>query len=91
MGVVRGREREAGGDVNGLLVQLGVVVEPDGQRDGGAQGLSDRPRIEQLVELGRPWLTPRTPSDDWFYATLFSATCPGRRQSREGVRLECLV
>ncbi len=49
------------------------------------------PAAEQLVELGRPWLTPRTPSDDWFYATLFSATCPGRRQSREGVRLECLV
>ena len=34
------------------------------------------PAVEQLVELGRPWLTPRTPSDYWLYATLFSTTCP---------------
>jgi hypothetical protein len=34
------------------------------------------PAVEQLVGLGSPWLLPRTPSDYWLYATLFSSTCP---------------
>lgn len=31
--------------------------------------------IEKLMELGAPFVTPRTPSDYWMYARLFSSTC----------------
>lgn len=36
-------------------------------------------RIGQVIDLmgtGTPYITPRTWSDYWLYATLFSATCP---------------
>ncbi|MFE6862112.1 GNAT family N-acetyltransferase [Nocardia sp. NPDC057668] len=36
-------------------------------------------RIGQVIDLmgtGAPFITPRTYSDYWLYATLFSATCP---------------
>lgn len=29
-----------------------------------------------LMSLGEPYVRPRTPSDYWAYATLFSTTCP---------------
>jgi ribosomal protein S18 acetylase RimI-like enzyme len=31
--------------------------------------------IEQLMRLGAPYVTPRTSSDYWMYARLFSSTC----------------
>jgi len=37
------------------------------------------PRIAEVIDLmgtGAPYITPRTTSDYWLYATLFSATCP---------------
>ncbi|WP_043660248.1 GNAT family N-acetyltransferase [Nocardia thailandica] len=38
-----------------------------------------RERIGELIDLmtdGAPWITARTWSDYWAYATLFSSTCP---------------
>ncbi|MFF2554843.1 GNAT family N-acetyltransferase [Nocardia sp. NPDC058058] len=32
--------------------------------------------VIQLMELGRPYISARTRSDYWLYATLFSTTCP---------------
>lgn len=32
--------------------------------------------VERLMELGEPFIRPRTLSDYWVYATLFSSTCP---------------
>lgn len=32
--------------------------------------------VRRLMELGEPYLHPRTLSDYWLYATLFSSTCP---------------
>jgi GNAT superfamily N-acetyltransferase len=32
--------------------------------------------ITHLIELGAPYLWPRTSSDYWLYATLFSSSCP---------------
>jgi len=32
--------------------------------------------VEHLVGLGGPYVRPRTPSDYWLYAALFSCTCP---------------
>ncbi|MBF6272898.1 MULTISPECIES: GNAT family N-acetyltransferase [Nocardia] len=37
------------------------------------------PRIGEVIDLmgtGAPYITPRTSSDYWLYATLFSTTCP---------------
>jgi GNAT superfamily N-acetyltransferase len=34
------------------------------------------PQVIELVELGAPYIRPRTHSDYWLYATLFSSTCP---------------
>lgn len=34
------------------------------------------PQVRQLMEAGRPYVQPRTPSDYWLYAQLFSSTCP---------------
>lgn len=37
------------------------------------------PRIDEVIDLmgtGAPYVTPRTSSDYWLYATLFSSTCP---------------
>lgn len=34
------------------------------------------PQVIALMELGGPYIRPRTPSDYWAYATLFSSTCP---------------
>lgn len=37
------------------------------------------PRIGEVIDLmgtGAPYVTPRTSSDYWLYATLFSGTCP---------------
>ncbi|MGN2642448.1 GNAT family N-acetyltransferase [Nocardia takedensis] len=37
------------------------------------------PRISEVIDLmrtGAPYITPRTSSDYWLYATLFSGTCP---------------
>src|SRR6266704_800447 len=32
--------------------------------------------VEHLIGLGGPYVWPRTPSDYWLYAELFSSTCP---------------
>src|SRR5690625_1346006 len=32
--------------------------------------------VQQLMELGEPYISARTLSDYWLYATLFSSTCP---------------
>jgi GNAT superfamily N-acetyltransferase len=34
------------------------------------------PPVIQLLGLGAPYVRPRTHSDYWLYATLFSSTCP---------------
>ncbi|WP_414943810.1 GNAT family N-acetyltransferase [Amycolatopsis sp. cmx-11-32] len=34
------------------------------------------PQVIDLMELGAPYIRPRTYSDYWLYATLFSSTCP---------------
>ena len=34
------------------------------------------PEVIALMELGGPYITARTYSDYWLYATLFSSTCP---------------
>lgn len=34
------------------------------------------PQIIALMQLGEPYIRPRTHSDYWAYATLFSSTCP---------------
>jgi GNAT superfamily N-acetyltransferase len=34
------------------------------------------PAVIALLEQGAPYVRPRTPSDYWMYATLFSTTCP---------------
>lgn len=36
----------------------------------------DIPAILDLMERGAPYVRPRTPSDYWLYANLFSMTCP---------------
>jgi GNAT superfamily N-acetyltransferase len=36
----------------------------------------DIPAILELMELGAPYVRPRTASDYWLYANLFSTTCP---------------
>ncbi|MGW0891089.1 GNAT family N-acetyltransferase [Saccharopolyspora sp. NPDC002578] len=37
---------------------------------------NDIPAIIDLMELGTPFVRPRTESDYWLYANLFSGTCP---------------
>lgn len=37
---------------------------------------TDIPAVRELVEHGGPHVVPRTVSDYWLYATLFSSTCP---------------
>jgi len=37
---------------------------------------SDIPAILELMDLGAPYIRPRTASDYWLYANLFSSTCP---------------
>ncbi|MFI7121966.1 GNAT family N-acetyltransferase [Amycolatopsis sp. NPDC049868] len=37
---------------------------------------NDIPDVISLMQLGAPYISPRTPSDYWLYATLFSSTCP---------------
>ncbi|MCX2729461.1 GNAT family N-acetyltransferase [Saccharopolyspora sp. NFXS83] len=37
---------------------------------------NDIPAIIDLMELGTPFVRPRTESDYWLYANLFSSTCP---------------
>jgi GNAT superfamily N-acetyltransferase len=32
--------------------------------------------VEHLIGIGGPYVWPRTPSDYWLYAELFSSTCP---------------
>jgi ribosomal protein S18 acetylase RimI-like enzyme len=32
--------------------------------------------VLNLMDLGRPYISARTPSDYWLYAKLFSSTCP---------------
>lgn len=32
--------------------------------------------VRRLMELGQPYISARTVSDYWLYATLFSTTCP---------------
>jgi len=34
------------------------------------------PQVIALMELGEPYIRPRTYSDYWAYATLFASTCP---------------
>jgi GNAT superfamily N-acetyltransferase len=34
------------------------------------------PAVEHLIGLGAPYVWPRTSSDYWLYAELFSSTCP---------------
>ncbi|MGH3611306.1 MAG: GNAT family N-acetyltransferase [Pseudonocardia sp.] len=34
------------------------------------------PQVEELMRLGTPFVCPRTHSDYWLYARLFSSTCP---------------
>ncbi|GAB3430146.1 hypothetical protein [Actinophytocola sediminis] len=34
------------------------------------------PQILTFMGLGKPYVTVRTASDYWLYATLFSSTCP---------------
>jgi GNAT superfamily N-acetyltransferase len=34
------------------------------------------PQVIQLLKLGEPYIRPRTYSDYWLYAQLFSTTCP---------------
>jgi GNAT superfamily N-acetyltransferase len=34
------------------------------------------PAVVHLIELGTPFVWPRTSSDYWLYAELFSSTCP---------------
>jgi Acetyltransferases len=34
------------------------------------------PELLQLMKLGTPYIRPRTYSDYWLYAQLFSSTCP---------------
>ncbi|NIJ09835.1 GNAT superfamily N-acetyltransferase [Saccharomonospora amisosensis] len=36
----------------------------------------DIPAILELMEKGAPYVRPRTTSDYWLYANLFSSTCP---------------
>ncbi|WP_328603261.1 GNAT family N-acetyltransferase [Amycolatopsis sp. NBC_00345] len=36
----------------------------------------DIPDVIELMSLGAPYIRPRTASDYWLYATLFSTTCP---------------
>lgn len=36
----------------------------------------DIPQLMRLMELGAPYVRPRTSSDYWLYAALFSTTCP---------------
>lgn len=36
----------------------------------------DIPAILELMEFGTPYVRPRTASDYWLYANLFSTTCP---------------
>jgi GNAT superfamily N-acetyltransferase len=38
--------------------------------------LHDIPAIIALMDLGTPFVRPRTESDYWLYANLFSGTCP---------------
>ena len=38
------------------------------------QNLTDQTR--QLMTIGAPYISARTPSDYWLYARLFSSTCP---------------
>jgi GNAT superfamily N-acetyltransferase len=34
------------------------------------------PQVMKLMELGAPYVRPRTGSDYWLYASLFSSSCP---------------
>jgi GNAT superfamily N-acetyltransferase len=36
----------------------------------------DIPEVMELMGLGAPYIRPRTSSDYWLYAALFSTTCP---------------
>ena len=44
----------------------------------------DIPEVIELMGLGAPYIRPRTASDYWLYANLFSSTCP---IARDGDRL----
>ncbi|MFD8497699.1 GNAT family N-acetyltransferase [Amycolatopsis sp. NPDC059657] len=37
---------------------------------------NDIPELIELMKLGEPYIRPRTTSDYWLYANLFSSTCP---------------
>ncbi|WIX85738.1 GNAT family N-acetyltransferase [Amycolatopsis sp. DG1A-15b] len=43
----------------------------------------DIPEVIELMKLGGPYIRPRTASDYWLYATLFSSTCPIARDNRQ--------
>lgn len=43
------------------------------------------PAVERLIGLGAPYVRPRTSSDYWLYAELFSSTCPIAMDSDEVV------
>ncbi len=54
------------------------MVTTDDERDMTIEWLSV-PRIGEVIALvgtGVPYVAPRTRSDYWLYATLFSTTCP---------------
>ena len=41
----------------------------------------DIPDVIELMKLGEPYIRPRTASDYWLYANLFSSTCPIARKN----------
>lgn len=43
----------------------------------------DIPAILELMDLGVPYIRPRTASDYWLYANLFSTTCPVATESEQ--------
>ena len=45
----------------------------------------DIPDVIELMKLGEPYIRPRTASDYWLYATLFSSTCPIARDNGQVV------
>lgn len=50
-----------------------MKISPLGQRD--------IPDVIELMKLGEPYIRPRTASDYWLYANLFSSTCPIARDN----------
>jgi GNAT superfamily N-acetyltransferase len=43
----------------------------------------DIPEVIELMNLGAPYIRPRTASDYWLYAKLFSTTCPVARHDTQ--------